>query len=113
MRKGGINKDNIFVLFEGEYNTLQNAQKLSKKLEDFDNSPTVKIGMFTKLILNHQVFHEKLKKFLDQEDPNYNRESTREAADFTVFNRSWHYCGSRWNKEQWPPTTCEIVQVGG
>jgi len=91
MRKGGINKDNIFGLIEGDYNTLQNAQKLSKKLEEFDNSPTVKIGMFTKLILNHQVFHEKLKKFLKQEEPNYDVSSTKESSEFVVYNRAWYY----------------------
>ena len=47
--------------------------------------------MFTKLILNHFVFYKKLQKFLEKEEPSYNSESTKDAAAFTVFNRSYHY----------------------
>jgi len=85
-----MNKDSIFSLFD-DTPDQETVSEVRTSLNDFIKSPFAKIGMFTKLILNHFVFHEKLKKFLDQEDPNYNRESTREAADFTVFNRSWHY----------------------
>ena len=47
--------------------------------------------MFTKLIVNHFVFHHKLEKFLQKEQPSYNSESTREASSFVVFNRAWNY----------------------
>ncbi|MDA7616906.1 hypothetical protein N8579_00855 [bacterium] len=84
-----IDKNKLFDLFD---DSLQQETITSRKsLDDFIKSPFAKIGMFTKLILNHFVFHEKLKKFLNKEQPSYNSESTREAADFTIFNRSWHY----------------------
>jgi hypothetical protein len=90
MRKDRIDKDSIFNLFED--NTSQEEVIATRKsLDDFIKSPFAKIGMFTKLILNHFVFHQKLQKFLKKEEPSYNSESTREAADFTIFNRSWHY----------------------
>jgi len=90
MKKDGINKNSIFNLFED--NTLQEEVITTRKsLDDFIKSPFAKIGMFTKLILNHFIFHQKLEKFLKKEEPSYNSESTREAADFAVFNRSWHY----------------------
>ena len=47
--------------------------------------------MFTKLIVNHFVFHTKLEKFLKKEEPSYNVESTREASEFVVFNRAFNY----------------------
>jgi hypothetical protein len=50
--------------------------------------------MFTKLIQNHKVFHLKLEKFLKKEQPNYNVEGTKEASEFTVFNRAWSYIKS-------------------
>jgi transcription antitermination factor NusG len=58
----GVNKDNIFDLFktEGEVTSMDNKVEnvKSPKL-----SPSyIKLGMFTKLILNHQVFHTKLEK---------------------------------------------------
>ena len=85
-----MNKDSIFNLFD-DTPDQETVSEVRTSLNDFIKSPFAKIGMFTKLILNHFVFHEKLKKFLDKEEPNYNIESTREASDFTVFNRSWHY----------------------
>jgi hypothetical protein len=90
MKKGRLNKDSIFNLFE-DNTSQEEVIQTRKSIDDFINSPFAKIGMFTKLILNHFVFHQKLEKFLKKEEPSYNSESTREAADFTIFNRSWHY----------------------
>ena len=47
--------------------------------------------MFVKLIQNHKIFHQKLEKFLKKEQPSYNIESTKEASEFTVYNRAWGY----------------------
>ena len=57
-----INKDRIFNLFS---TTPEVKEKEEKRIsiEEFIESPYAKIGMFTKLILNHFVFQEKLKKF--------------------------------------------------
>ena len=55
------------------------------------NGPYAKIGMFVKLIQNHETFHKKLEKFLKREQPDYNVESTKEASEFTVYNRAWTY----------------------
>jgi len=55
------------------------------------DGPYAKIGMFVKLIQNHETFHKKLEKFLKQEQPDYNVESTKEASEFTVYNRAWFY----------------------
>ncbi len=85
-----MNKDSIFNLFDD--NTPQESEVSTRaSLDDFIKSPYAKIGMFTKLILNHEVFHQKLQKFLKEEEPNYNSSSTKEAGDYVVFNRSWHY----------------------
>ena len=84
-----IDKDKIFQLFiDGKEIT---DDKTKEDIRDFMNGPYAKIGMFVKLIQNHQVFHLKLEKFLKKEQPNYNVESTKEASEFTVFNRAWTY----------------------
>ena len=49
--------------------------------------------MFTKMIYNHDVFHQKLKKFFDKEKIPLNVNETKEASSFTVFNRAWSYIG--------------------
>ena len=90
MKKGRINKDSIFNLFE-DSSPKEDTIQIRKSLDDYIKTPFAKIGMFTKLILNHFVFHQKLQKFLEKEEPTYKGKSTREAADYTIFNRSWNY----------------------
>ena len=84
-----IDKDKIFQLFvDGKEIT---DEKTKSEIQDFMNGPFAKIGMFVKLIQNHEVFHQKLEKFLKKEQPNYNVETTKEASEFTVYNRAWSY----------------------
>ena len=84
-----IDKDKIFQLFvDGKSIT---DEKTKDEIKEFMNGPFAKIGMFIKLIQNHHVFHQKLEKFLKKEQPNYNVESTKEASEFTVYNRAWGY----------------------
>ena len=84
-----IDKDKIFKLFvDGKEIS---GDKTKEEIKDFMNGPYTKIGMFVKLIQNHEVFHKKLEKFLKQEQPDYNVESTKEASEFTVYNRAWNY----------------------
>ena len=84
-----INKDKIFNLFSTTPEVKKEEKKIS--IEEFIESPYAKIGMFTKLILNHFVFQEKLKKFLKTEEPAYNVENTEVAANYTVFNKAWEF----------------------
>ena len=84
-----IDKDKIFSLFIDGKEIKD--QKTKDEIKQFMNGPFAKIGMFVKLIQNHQVFHQKLEKFLKKEQPNYNVESTKEASEFTVYNRAWNY----------------------
>ena len=84
-----IDKDKIFQLFVDGKEITDDQTK--KEIKDFMNGPFAKIGMFVKLIQNHKIFHQKLEKFLKKEQPNYNVESTKEASEFTVYNRAWHY----------------------
>ena len=58
------------------------------------DEPFTKLGMFTKLIINHNVFHMKLEKFLKSEKPDYDVNEARKASEFTVFNRAWFYISS-------------------
>tara|TARA_Y100000389_G_scaffold193060_1_gene221431 strand:- start:33 stop:458 length:426 start_codon:yes stop_codon:yes gene_type:complete len=84
-----IDKDKIFQLFVDGKEINDEQTKL--EIKEFMNGPFAKIGMFVKLIQNHKIFHQKLEKFLKKEQPNYNVESTKEASEFTVYNRAWSY----------------------
>ena len=84
-----IDKDKIFKLFvDGKE---MSVDKTEDEIKEFMDGPIAKIGMFVKLIQNHKIFHQKLEKFLKQEQPNYNIESTKEASEFTIYNRAWDY----------------------
>ena len=82
-----IDKNKIFGLF-GDENKAHHITNLPGNELDV---PFTKLGMFTKLIINHQVFHQKLEKFLKAEKPDYDVQEARRASEFTVFNRAWHY----------------------
>tara|TARA_R110000764_G_scaffold658_2_gene2545 strand:+ start:163 stop:588 length:426 start_codon:yes stop_codon:yes gene_type:complete len=84
-----IDKDKIFKLFVDGKEI--NGDKTKEEIKEFMNGPYAKIGMFVKLIQNHEIFHKKLEKFLKQEQPDYNVESTKEASEFTVYYRAWSY----------------------
>ena len=84
-----IDKDKIFQLFVDGKEI--DDEKTKSEIKEFMNGPFAKIGMFVKLIQNHHIFHQKLEKFLKKEQPNYNVESTKEASEFTVYNRAWSY----------------------
>ena len=84
-----LDKDKIFKLFVDGKEI--EGDKTKEEIADFMNGPYAKIGMFVKLIQNHEIFHKKLEKFLKREQPDYNVESTKEASEFTVYNRAWTY----------------------
>ena len=86
-----MNKNKIFDLFDDSPEAKKQAREQKNSLKEFKNSSYHKLGMFTKLIVNHFVFHSKLEKFLKKEEPNYNVESTKEASEYTVYYRAWHY----------------------
>ena len=80
-----IDKDKVFNLFSNEMGND------SLSIDDLMKDPLSKIGMFVKLIQNHEIFHKKLNQFLSKENPNYDIEQTKNASMFTVYNRAWFY----------------------
>ena len=86
-----IDKNRIFQLFGNQDNENPAVNDLVNAKKDFLESPTAKLGMFTKMIYNHEVFHQKLKKFFQKEKQQYNANEAKEASSFAVFNRAWSY----------------------
>ncbi len=83
-----MNKDKIFELFDGDEST----KKLDPNTVDvFMNTPYAKIGMFTKLITNHFIFHKKLENFFKKEGATYSVDKTKEVSEYTIYNRAWFY----------------------
>ena len=63
-----INK--IFDLFDNkEPNSLKEKAQQADVLLDYKNHPLFWVGMFKKLIQNHQTFNDQLLKFFDKLEP--------------------------------------------
>ena len=96
-----IDKNKLFNLFnDSDDNKTEEAKEVFLSNPGLLDEPYTKIGMFTKLISNHHVFHEKLSKFLKREKSQVNIEETKEAASFAVFNRAWYYLNQIDMKDQ-------------
>jgi len=87
-----MNIDKIFSLFEGdEPNSLrEKAQQVDITL-DYKNHPLFWVGMFKKLIQNHQTFNDQLLKFFDKLDEELSIVDIDKAGEFLVFNRAYEY----------------------
>jgi len=85
-----INK--IFSLFDGEeFNSLKEKAQTVDIALDYKNHPLFWVGMFKKLIQNHQVFNDQLLKFFDKLDEGLNMVDVDRAGEYVVFNRAWNY----------------------
>ena len=80
-----IDKDRLFAIMDDRGQTLEEVQK------DLREEPYTKIGMFTKLIANHKIFHHKLALFMRKEKADYDASESKSASEFVVYNRAWFY----------------------
>jgi len=88
-----VNKDDIFNLFE---DNPEEKKIQTVTIEEFLENSQVEvgvfqIGMFTKLISNHHIFHAKLKKFFEAEEVKYDFVQAKNASNFAVYHRAWFY----------------------
>ena len=90
-----VDKDKIFDLFdssgEGSKPLFDHENDISHLLEDYKQHPLFWVGMFKKLIQNHQVFNDQLLKFFDNLDEGLNMVDVDKAGEYVVFNRAWEY----------------------
>lgn len=80
-----IDKDKLFSIMESKDQPLEDFQK------DLREEPYTKIGMFTKLITNHRVFHQKLQLFMQKENAEFSAQDSKSNSEFVVFNRAYFY----------------------
>jgi|TARA_R110001592_G_scaffold48345_3_gene152282 tagatose-1,6-bisphosphate aldolase len=84
-----VNIDNIFDLF-GSDDNLDGTDN-STTLIDFKNTPTYWVGMYKKLILNHNNFNITMVKFLKKSNKDFDMEDIKDAGEFVTYNRAWSY----------------------
>ena len=86
-----INK--IFGLFdkskkEEGYLSQEDYNQLVK---DYHKQPLFWVGMFKKLIYNHNIFHTQLIKFFENIDEELDKIDVNKAGEYVVFTRAWDY----------------------
>lgn len=82
------NLDKIFDLFS----TNEELDGINSTVQiDFTQTPIYWIGMYKKLVLNHINFNKKVLKFFKQSNQELDLEDMKEAGEFVVYNRAWHY----------------------
>ena len=87
-----MNIDKIFNLFnKDEPDSLREKAQAIDIALDYKNHPLFWVGMFKKLVQNHQVFNDQLLKFFDKLDENLSTTDVDKAGEFIVFNRAWDY----------------------
>ena len=83
-----INIDNIFELFSTNEDLDGNNTVVHI---DFTKTPIYWIGMYKKLVLNHINFNKKVLKFFKESNQELDIEDMKDAGEFVVYNRAWHY----------------------
>ena len=88
-----VNIDKIFDLFNNkEPDSLkEKSQAADILIQDYKNHPLFWIGMFKKLIYNHEVFHLQLLKFFDKLDEGLYQVDVDRAGEYVVFTKAWEY----------------------
>lgn len=84
-----VNADNIFELFS-ESDDLDGNND-STTFVDFKETPLYWIGMFKKIILNHNNYNKKVIQFFKKANQELDLDDVREAGESIVYNRAWSY----------------------
>ena len=83
-----INLDNIFSLFSAN----EELDGVNSEVQiDFSQTPIYWIGMYKKLVLNHINFNKKVLKFFKESNQELDIEDMKDAGEFVVYHRAWHY----------------------
>lgn len=85
-----MNIDDLFKLFSDEDRELS---KDKLPVLDFTEHPVYWVGMFTKIIRNHNGFDSYIKQVFNKLTPELEVElgKMEELGDWVTFNRAWYY----------------------
>ena len=83
--------NNIFNLFGDGGNKYNENSPSSINMEDFEKTPSYKIGMFKKLILNQHVFQKKLINMFKTPKDEFGMDGMDEVGEYIAHHRAWSY----------------------
>ena len=83
--------NHIFNLFGDSGSKYNENSPSSINMEDFEKTPSYKIGMFKKIILNQHVFQKKLINMFKTPKDDFGMEGMDEVGEYIAHHRAWDY----------------------
>ena len=83
--------NHIFNLFGGDPKKYTDEPPSTINMVDFEKTPTYKVGMFKKIILNQHVFQKKLINMFKTPKDDYGMDGMDEVGEYIAHHRAWSY----------------------
>ena len=83
--------NNIFNLFNNDGKESKNIPPSTIDMNDFEKTPTFKVGMFKKIILNQHIFQKKLINVFKTPEDEFEIEGMEEAGEYIAHHRAWMF----------------------
>lgn len=61
------------------------------EIEDFRNTPKYKVGMFSKLIYNGNMFNKHMLNFFTKSTEQFDTQDVKDAGDFMMYHRAYYW----------------------
>lgn len=85
-----LDPNRIFGLFDA-LNSSTNTIEDGGEYIDIKDTPEYKIGMFTRIIMDHMQFNDRVVEFFSKASNELEREDIENAGEFVVYHRGWFY----------------------
>ena len=83
--------NHIFRLFGDPGNKYNENPPNTINIEDFEKTPSYKVGMFKKIILNQHVFQKKLINMFKTKDDDFGMDGMDDVGEYIAHHRGWSY----------------------
>ena len=87
-----VNK--VFGLFEEpqeDKSKEMSQEEYTQLMDNYKKHPLYWVGMFKKLIYNHNLFNSQLLKFFEKLDEGLDQVDIDRAGEFVIFTKAWDY----------------------
>lgn len=84
-----IDPERIFNLFGGE--PQSDISKVEETLFSIKDTPEYKIGIFTKIIMDHLNFNDRVLDWFKRTNNELERDDIALAGEFVIYHRAWFY----------------------
>ena len=83
--------NHIFRLFGDPGNKYNENPPNTINIEDFEKTPSYKVGMFKKIILNQHVFQKKLINMFKTKNDDFGMDGMDDVGEYIAHHRAWGY----------------------